>query len=65
MFAGPATLKSRFKETFNIENGTSTTNSIRYFLSHIECKKNKTLLNDLIRPQYLQEYFNLMHDIID
>jgi len=63
MFAGPARLKYVFKETFNEENGT--TDSIKYLLKDYKSKKAKDLLNILIRPEYFQEYINLMHAIID
>jgi len=63
MFAGPARLKYVFRDAFNEENGL--TDSIKLCLSKQNNKHYKKILNDLIRPQYLQEYFDLMHDIID
>ena len=63
MFAGPARLKYVFKETFNEENGT--TDSIKYLLKGYKSNKAKELINILIRPEYFQEYIDLMHAIID
>ena len=63
MFAGPAKLKYAFKETFKQEDGLS--DSIKFCLSNFRCSKYKKILNSLIRPTYLQEYFDLMHEIID
>ena len=63
MFAGPARLKYIFTEPFNEENGT--TDSIKYLLKDFKSKKARDLLNILIRPEYFQEYINLMHAIID
>ena len=63
MFAGPEKLKLSFKEPFYEVDGI--TDSISYCLKNFKCNKFKVILNNLIRPQYLQEYFDLMHDIID
>jgi hypothetical protein len=63
IFAGPAKLKSIFKETFNEEN--DTTDSIKYLLKDFKSKGARDLLNILMRPEYLQEHINLMHATID
>jgi len=63
MFAGPARLKYVFKETFNEEDGLIT--SIKHCFQNYKSKNIKKILNNLVRPEYLQEYFDLMHEIID
>jgi len=64
MFADPDNLKFIFKESFKYEED-GFTDSITYLLSKFKSNRHKILLNNLIRPEYKQQYFDLMHAIID
>jgi hypothetical protein len=63
IFAGPLRLKSTFKDAFKEKDGI--TDSINFCLKNIKIPHFKNLLNLLTRPQFLTDYIEQMHSIID
>ena len=63
-FAGPAILKGGLRsDAFMRFDGL--TDSINLCLKKSNIPLFRTMLNDLIRPSFLQEYNEILHEIID
>ena len=63
ILAGADILKKSLNDTFKESDGIS--DSIMTCLKNIKCKLYKKILNDLVRPDFLNEYIDQMHEIID
>ena len=63
ILAGASLLKQSLNDTLKESDGL--TDSILTCLKNIKCKAYKKILNDLVRPSFLTEYIEQMHEIID
>ena len=63
IFARPLALKQGINDAFKNRDGLS--DSVDFCISNIKNKFYKKTLNDLIRPQFLKDYIDQMHNIID